>query len=774
MSGIQYPKSMSLKAKMVLAVAAMFGLFFFGALYLAFTYFERIEKESIAVQQQTLVSTLADNIESKLSIAQKALLAAAPGIPPGAWHDPVAAQRFLDERISLKSIFDNNLLLISPQGRIIAEQRYLPGRRGKDLSYRPWFRKTMETGLPYISDPYFSTHLPKHPAVMVTAPIYAPDGKINGLFVGSFDLLSENFLADLAKVSIGRDGYLYLTDSSGIMIVHPESSRIMKPAASGANTLFLRALKGFEGSGETVNSQGVRVLSTFKRLRSTSWILSANFPVSEAYAPLQRAKAYFLLMALPVTGLLMVVTWLIMKRLMAPLAAFTRHVRNLPQKSGEERHTPIASSEEIGVLASAFNAMIDTLDIQREELKRQNRTIEDERAFLRSLIDAIPDMIFFKDRDSVYRGCNESFARHFAGVPKEEVIGRSDYDFAPAAVAEHYRRWDRRTLESGELSRLEQSVELLQGRRILVETIKAPFRDAAGVIVGVIGISHDITVLHEQKVLLEQEVAERKAAQDELALRQLELKELNRSLEERIMSTVMDLRQKDQALVLQSRLAVMGEMINNIAHQWRQPLNNLGLIAQYLGEEAKTETLDPTDVREQVTAIMNTIDYMSRTIDDFRNFFRQDKEKRIFNVSSVVTSVLELINANLRCHDIKVDVQLDQNITVEGYRNEYAQVLLNLLANARDVLVERKVKGPRISIFLGADGDRSVLRVTDNAGGVAEEILPRIYDLYFSGKESGTGSGIGLYMSKVIIEQNMGGALSARNVGQGAEFTVLV
>jgi signal transduction histidine kinase len=274
--------------------------------------------------------------------------------------------------------------------------------------------------------------------------------------------------------------------------------------------------------------------------------------------------------------------------------------------------------------------------------------------------------------------------------------------------------------------------------------------------------------------MLEEEVTERQQAQDELAVKQQQLEALNASLEKRIAETVADMRHKDQVMIQQGRLAAMGEMIHNIAHQWRQPLNNVGLIVQNLQLSLQDGSLSQEDIDKEIGAAMDHIVHMSRTIDDFRNFFSVDKEKHTFVVNNAVSHALEFIGATLANNNIKLDVHIDGVITASGFQNEYSQVLLNILSNARDVLLERKIASPVIQVEVTSENSRSIVSIRDNGGGIGAEILPRIFDPYFTTKEQGKGTGIGLYMSKAIIEQHMDGSLTACNVDGGAEFRVVV
>jgi PAS domain S-box-containing protein len=267
-------------------------------------------------------------------------------------------------------------------------------------------------------------------------------------------------------------------------------------------------------------------------------------------------------------------------------------------------------------------------------------------------------------------------------------------------------------------------------------------------------------------------ITDLKQAQNTLTAQQELLEELNRSLEKRVSQSVDELRRKDLMLIQQSRQAAMGEMINNIAHQWRQPLNNIGLIIQNLQSQYEAGEMNSAQMAEQVGHAMDVIVYMSRTIDDFRNFFRQDKERHAFIVNLMVSRSLDFLLPTLKSRGITVESHEQPDIIAEGYPSEYMQVLLNILNNAKDVLLERKVANPLISINIFRENQRSVVTIRDNAGGIPDTVLPKIFDPYFTTKEQGKGTGIGLYMSKTIIEKNIDGSLTARNVEGGVEFRI--
>ena len=234
---------------------------------------------------------------------------------------------------------------------------------------------------------------------------------------------------------------------------------------------------------------------------------------------------------------------------------------------------------------------------------------------------------------------------------------------------------------------------------------------------------------------------------------------------------VTELHQKDFLLISQNRLAAMGEMINNIAHQWRKPLNTLGLTVQQLLLYHDQGSLKRESLEEAVGKSMELIKHMSQTIEDFKNYFKPDQEKVSFKIHDVLARALFLLEENCTRQRIAVNVVDEEGIRILGYPNEFLQVLINILVNAIDALTEKTVAAPRITITLGWEAKGAVVTIADNAGGIPEEIIGQIFDPYVTTKEAGKGTGIGLYLSKTIVEK-MEGSLTARNIPGGAEFRI--
>lgn len=254
---------------------------------------------------------------------------------------------------------------------------------------------------------------------------------------------------------------------------------------------------------------------------------------------------------------------------------------------------------------------------------------------------------------------------------------------------------------------------------------------------------------------------------------QEQLRELNASLESRIRDAIHQIHDKDNLMISQSRQAAMGEMIAMIAHQWRQPIsviamiaNNLALDAE-LAEEIRSEALLKVvaDISEQTT-------HLSQTIDDFRNFFKPNKEKQTLYLKEVVDGALHIIGTSLQSHAIEIIMHEEARCLVEVYRNELIQVLINLMNNAKDALIVGRKEGACITIRLyqGSDNE-ACIDVADNGGGISKAVMAKLGEPYVSTKSS-NGTGLGVYMSKVIVEKHLGGILKWKNSDEGAIFTI--
>ena len=234
------------------------------------------------------------------------------------------------------------------------------------------------------------------------------------------------------------------------------------------------------------------------------------------------------------------------------------------------------------------------------------------------------------------------------------------------------------------------------------------------------------------------------------------------------------IQEKDRFLFQQSRLAAMGEMIGNIAHQWRQPLNELGITIYQmkklcLSDDKKDDFLKSYDHSKDV------IKKMSNTIEDFRNFFRPNKQKKRFLIKDGIDELLRMMQGTVQRHALHVEVESRKEAFVCGYFNEFNQVMLNLINNSKDAFNQRKIKKREIKIIIDTDEEQNaVVLYSDNAKGIDENIIDKIFDPYFTTKHSSEGTGLGLYMSEMIIQKSMSGRIKVYNNKVGATFEIKI
>jgi PAS domain S-box-containing protein len=416
---------------------------------------------------------------------------------------------------------------------------------------------------------------------------------------------------------------------------------------------------------------------------------------------------------------------------------------------------------ENGVPGRALRFMGVNFDIT--DRKRAELELVEIRQRLQAIMEAVPVGISYSD-DPTCRNItgNPAVLAQFEITPQDNLSASALDNDAPGRQVRFFRKGvmisdaelplQRAVAENRVIAPMELEIEMPSGRRWFAEASGAPIRNRDGSVLGGVAVTVDIT----ERVRLEES-----------------LQQYSEMLESRVAERTAELREKDRLLLQQSRLAAMGEMVNNIAHQWRQPLNVLGLNIQRLPLFYDTDSFSKEFLDTTTRDAMKLIQHMSQTINDFRDFFKPDKEKIDFCINKAIRQTLNLVDDSFKHYQIQVITDIDGDAWANGYPNEFSQALLNILQNAREALLECERAERRVTIASSVENGRTVITIADNAGGIPEDIADRIYEPYFSTKGV-QGTGIGLYMSKIIIEKNMGGSLTVRNVEGGAEFRIEV
>jgi len=250
--------------------------------------------------------------------------------------------------------------------------------------------------------------------------------------------------------------------------------------------------------------------------------------------------------------------------------------------------------------------------------------------------------------------------------------------------------------------------------------------------------------------------------------------ELNVTLQQRIQIGLMKERQKDKMIIEQSRMASLGEMIEQIAHQWRQPLNTLALINQNLYFKFKLEAFDAKAFDKAHEQIDENLQYMSQTIDDFRDFYKKNPEKETYNIIDVIHSSISISESLIKYAKIETIINAEEGVQVNNIKNELMQVLMNLIKNAHDALVENKNINRKITFELWTKDKKVHLCIEDNAGGIPKDVIDKIFNPYFTTKSEEKGTGLGLYMSRSIIHDHMDGSIKVENSDNGARFIIIL
>lgn len=477
----------SLKLKIALLVTSLTAGLTLVVATLLIHFFESQIKGNIYQQQFSLVSALAENIDDKLILAQESITAVAPQAGRHIF-DPESAQTFLDQSYGLKPLFDRGLFLFALDGTLVAESPYFTDRRGKNFGFREYHSRTIASGQPVISAPYLSSKDGSPPSIMFTAPVRDQNGDLVGVLGGAVSLLGDNFLADIREIQIGGSGYVYIYDTDRTLIVHPDKTRVMqRDVPVGANLLFDRALTGFEGTGETVTSRGKPVLASFRRLKSTNWIVAANYPAAEAFASVERVKTLVFASLVPLALMLLSATLFLIHRLLQPLEALTARVRGLtPGQTVPPALSP-AGLNEITVLEEAFQGFVAQSAHDQALLLEAKNQAEAERAKTEAIIAGIGDPLTVHDREFRILYQNQAAIDLFG-----ENLGRTCYQTLYCRSGPCPECALAKAFASGEVYSLERQTRIGE-RTVYLDISASPIRDASGQVVAGVEILRDIS-----------------------------------------------------------------------------------------------------------------------------------------------------------------------------------------------------------------------------------------------------------------------------------------
>lgn len=378
------------------------------------------------------------------------------------------------------------------------------------------------------------------------------------------------------------------------------------------------------------------------------------------------------------------------------------------------------SLEENIILKESFQSRVKEATL---ELEQQNRKLNESLNNFQDLLESSMVMIAFQDERGIMMDMNKSALRKFGYKNLSEIVGKHMSNFLP-----------------------ERSMPIV--REALKQEASEPY---------------ELILKKKDGTEFPSLISAKYIILDGQRVRMTTMMDLT------------DLKEQENLLQHQSKLAQMGEMMSMIAHQWRQPLLAIGATSSGLNVKAKLGKADKEVIEKMTDEISTYVQHLSQTIDDFRDFFKPNKDAQSTNYCKLIKSVLSIIEKSIQSRGIELILELECEEEFHCFSNELKQVVLNLIKNAEDVLVERKILNPyiKISTYKVQDNNlKFILEISDNGGGMPLDILDRIFDPYFSTKLEKNGSGLGLYMSKTIIEDHCHGKLEVENIAEGALFRI--
>lgn len=418
-------------------------------------------------------------------------------------------------------------------------------------------------------------------------------------------------------------------------------------------------------------------------------------------------------------------------------------------------------TELLAMRASAENRLINydkKLTNQNIQLNNKNQQFED-------IINNINDFVWEVDINGKYIYVSPQI-NDILGYKNTEILGKTPFDLM--------HKKQKKTIQKKFINIVQKHKQIIQlknenihkdGHVVYLETSGTPIFDEDNKLIGYRGIDRDIT----KRVLSEKE----------LAKNHQKIQKLNEQLKDKVILEEKKNEENEKILFEQSKMAAMGEMIENIAHQWKQPLSIISTSASGIEVQNEMNMLEQNDIQTAMKHINSSVQHLAQTVDNFRDFFKRNKEKEYFLIQTAFQKTFLIITAQLKNANLTIEKNIE-DITLHGVERELIQVFINILNNARDELIKKNIPVKYISINTLTTDATVKIHILDNAGGISSSNISKIFDSHFTTKRDTDGTGIGLYMSKMIIEESWKGLISVQNKSftydkqqyTGAEFTI--
>jgi len=615
-------------------------------------------------------------------------------------------------KMAMKAGHFSDVYIGLPNGQIIDGANWSPPDT-YDTRIRPWYLRAIEAGQTAVTKPYVDLTTMELVIALVT-PLTDQNAFMG---VMSADTVLDVLVENIVNLRIADSGYAFIVEKNGRILVHPNQEHVMKdkfqmlePNLDWDTEISKNLQHGTIKYIET--NQGNDHLLSYQKVKNTDWYICIDIPLSEAYALTQRATVLSAIEIVLISlGGLAFITLLGVGGSVLALLVFNRKFKTTVNQQQEE--------------LSGMSEDLQWNISKRKEVETSYQT----------LFQVANDAILLS-HELHYVECNEKASEIF-GLSRYNIIGRSMLDLSPDLQP------------NGESSSEAMNTIFSHAKSGEQQFFEWTFQRNDGT-----GFPAEVG-----------------------------LKILHWDNEELTLSSIRDISKRVDAegqLRQAQKMAAMGEMLGAIAHQWRQPLNTLSTYIASIQSAHYNKKLSKAFVDKLVRGADSQIQFMSKTIDDFRHFFKPSKQKALFDLYEAVVSAAKLLEPQLKQNGVNLHMSkplLKPGLFVLGYQSEFIHVIVNILSNAQDSITEKTLRDQSsmdqaINIVISADQYYASVTITDNGCGIPEELLPKIFTPYFTTKGTAAGTGIGLYMAKMIVEKEMEGILSAENVATGSKFTI--
>jgi PAS domain S-box-containing protein len=675
---------------------------------------QHIVEKTIATQQEDLALKAADTVEMWLEQQMKILTATADSVDLHSLGQNEETLKPL--KMAMKAGHFTDVYIGRNNGVLIDGADWLPPS-GYDPRNRPWYRRAVEVGDISFTTPYIDLVTNKLVIALVKPLIV--DGETVGVM--GADTVLDSLVQNVLNLKVGENGYGFIVERNGTVLVHPKQAYVMREKLQNIEADLGDKLDRFiSGDIGTVTylSKDLRnhVLS-YSLIANSDWFMCVTAPRDEAYSLTRKTTMIFATeIALRVLGLLALIALVVVGGSGLVLFLFSKRYSSAIQQHQVE--------------LTGINKDLEWNIIKRKEVE----------TYYQTLFNVANDAILIS-KDGRITECNHRTADVF-GFAKAVMLEKSMLDISPEYQPDGAPSSDklREIMQASSEGEQQGEQQIFRWSFIRASGVEFPA-----------SISLKIFRLNDEELTL---------------------------------SSIRDISKRVDAegqLMQAQKMAAVGEMLAIIAHQWRQPLNTLSTYISSLQAAHYNDMLDKLFVEKLVSGASGQIHFMSKTIDDFRNFFKPSKSKGPVDVLEVVISAVKLMEAQMKHGGISLTVKNktgSSSLIVFGYRGEFVHVLVNIIANAKDAIIQHTSAAgvqpiPKIiEITVSTDEQTVLIMISDSGGGIPEHQLLQIFNPYFTTKGASSGTGMGLYMSKMIVEKEMNGELVAENTECGARFTI--